>query len=118
MVAIRSLQRPRGIIDGLRPRKRIQQQQSSRVAFLQLDLQSVISGETGAEVGIDVIELRVRATRFDAERTTGRVRKRLVQVGIAPQTHAVVAGVAEVEHQIARQFALDCEVPVLHVWRP
>src|SRR5581483_7712256 len=90
VVAVIVLQVTRRIVNGLGPRERVDEIQSTRIAFLQLRLQTVVRAETAVIGFFNGGELRVRPPRIDGQILAGKVWKSLVGVGENHQANTVI----------------------------
>ncbi len=113
-IAVGIFERSRGVVDGLRPCERIQEEQASAEAMLEPYLQAVVVGEAAIPVVSDIAPLRER-TRIlplrERQALAGLVGLGLIEVGEQQQAVGPIADVADVEHRVLRDLTLHGEEP-------
>ena len=105
----------RRVVDGARIGEGIEQVESSTELLLELGLQRMVIGESGAPGNFHFAKSLVRAARVERDVLARVLGAGLVDVAEDHQLVRAVTDVGDVEKQVLGDFALDGEMPAHHV---
>src|SRR5215831_7269471 len=96
-----------GIVDALRPGKRVQEIEPVPELLFQLRLQSVVTEKTAAPRNLNQAEVLNRASCLKTGILSRSIRTRLIVIGKNHEADTVSFDVADIEHPVVDQLLLD-----------